>query len=86
MQAKIFTAADARDEKRNAELPALAAAKAAAAEARRIADVLARNPEIGILGHGRARIYYAHVNGYAAGTYASKEVGDVARKLEDARR
>jgi hypothetical protein len=77
----IFTLADARDEKRNAELPALAAAEAALADERRVAGVLAQHPEIGVLGYGTGRRYYAYIHSYDAEPYTSADVGDVALQL-----
>jgi hypothetical protein len=46
---RIHTLADARDEKRDAELPALAKAEAEIAERARVAAILAANPQIGVL-------------------------------------
>jgi hypothetical protein len=46
---RIFTLADARDEKRNSELPAMAKAEAEIAKRARVAAILAANPQIGAL-------------------------------------
>jgi hypothetical protein len=66
---KIFTLADARDQKRDAELPALARAEAAMAERNARAMILNANPEIGMLvvdgGLSTSRnVYYAFLDGY----------------------
>ena len=81
MSKSIFTLADARDEKRNADLPALARAETAAAEAARIAAVLHDYPEIGVLGHGEGRTYYAYIHGYDAEPFIAKDPSDVALQL-----
>jgi len=81
MTQPIFTLADARDEKRNAELPALAAAEAALAEERRVAGVLRDHPEIGVLGHGTGRRYYAYIHSYDAEPFTAKDPSDVALQL-----
>lgn len=55
---RIFTVADARDEKRDAELPALARARAAREERARIAGILAANPQIGVLQKATGGLLY----------------------------
>ena len=55
---KIYTLADARDEKRNAELPALARAQAQIAERQRIEGILQANPQIGVLQGEKGARYY----------------------------
>jgi hypothetical protein len=82
MTQPIFTLADARDEKRNAELPALAAAEAALAEERRVAAILRQYPQIGVLGHGPARRYYFTVPGNAVEFFTSHSVDQIVRELE----
>lgn len=82
MSRTIFTLADARDEKRDADLPALAAAEAALAEERRVAVILAKYPQIGVLGHGTARRYYFTVPGNAVEFYTSHSVDRIVRDLE----
>jgi hypothetical protein len=62
---RIFTLADARDEKRNAELPALARADAKRADAARIAAILAANPQIGILQNEKGQRFYVNFPIYA---------------------
>jgi hypothetical protein len=57
---RIFTLADARDEKRNAELPALARAEAQLAEQRRIQSILDAHGEIGILMRKGGPVYYVN--------------------------
>lgn len=64
MGKRIFTLADARDEKRNAELPALARAAAARAENDRIAGVLRDHPEIGELCRKGLRVFYVTAPAY----------------------
>lgn len=54
----IYTVADARDEKRNAELPALARAQKLQEAESQISAVLAANPQIGVLQGGRGRLFY----------------------------
>jgi hypothetical protein len=62
---RIFTLADARDEKRDAELPALARARAAREERARIAGILAANPQIGVLlRDARGPLYYVNFPEY----------------------
>lgn len=56
----IFTLADARDEKRNAELPFLARAQVQVAERQRIDAILQANPEIGILQGEKGVRYYVN--------------------------
>jgi hypothetical protein len=58
--ARIFTLADARDEKRNAELLSLARAEQA-----RIAGILAANPQIGVLQGAKGLRYYVNFPVYA---------------------
>lgn len=55
---RIFTLADARDEKRDAELPSLARAEAQKAERARIASILAANPQIGVLQSAKGQRFY----------------------------
>lgn len=57
---RIFTLADARDEKRDAELPYLARAQAEIAERQRIEGILLANPEIGILMRKDGAYYYVN--------------------------
>lgn len=85
MTRKIFTLADARDEKRAAELPALARAEAAAAAERHVRAVLAANPQIGVLGHGASLRFYAYIDGYGAEPFVSASADDVAARLAAAR-
>jgi len=54
----IYTVADARDEKRNAELPALARAQKLQEAESQISAMLAANPQIGVLQGGRGRLFY----------------------------
>ena len=62
---RIFTMADARDEKRNAELPALARARAARKERARIVGILAANPQIGVLQRATGGLrYYVNFPAY----------------------
>jgi hypothetical protein len=82
MTTSIFTLADARDEKRNADLPALAAAEAAHAEATRVANILHTYPEIGVLGHGAGRVYYAYTNGYDAAPFLAVDPAVLAKRLD----
>jgi hypothetical protein len=63
--ARIFTLADARDEKRNAELPSLARAEAQIAEQARVAAILAANPQIGVLQGAKGLRYYVNFPVYA---------------------
>jgi hypothetical protein len=63
--ARIFTLADARDEKRNAELLSLARAEAQIAEQARIAGILAANPQIGVLQGAKGLRYYVNFPVYA---------------------
>jgi len=63
--ARIFTLADARDEKRNAELPSLARAEALRAEQARIAAILAANPQIGVLQGAKGQRFYVNFPAYA---------------------
>jgi hypothetical protein len=58
MAKRIFTAANARDEKREAELPALAKAQKAQEMENTIAVILASNPQIGVLQGNRGRRFY----------------------------
>ena len=62
---RIFTLADARDAKRNAELPSLARAQAQVAEQARIAAILAANPQIGVLRGEKGLRYYVNFPVYA---------------------
>jgi len=55
---KIFTVRDALMEKHLAELPSIARAEAEIAERKRIADILAANPEIGELCQKGKRMFY----------------------------
>jgi hypothetical protein len=55
---RILTLADARDEKRNAELPALARAQKLQEAESQISAILAANPQIGVLQGGRGRRFY----------------------------
>ena len=55
---RIFTLADARNEKRNAELPALARAQAQITERQRIEGILQANPQIGALQGEKGARYY----------------------------
>jgi hypothetical protein len=71
MAQRIFTLADARDERRNAELPALARAAAARLEAERIAGVLRENPAIGVLCRNGRSVFYVNFPCY-------REAGDPA--------
>ena len=57
---RIFTLADARDEKRDAELPSLVRAQAEIAERQRIEGILLANPEIGILMRKGGAYYYVN--------------------------
>ena len=59
-QTRIFTLADARDEKRNADLPALAKAEAEIAERTRVAAILAANPQIGVLQSAKGQRFYVN--------------------------
>lgn len=62
---RIYTLADARDEKRDAELPALARAEAEIAERARVAAILAANPQIGVLlRDARGPLYYINFPEY----------------------
>lgn len=63
--ARIFTLADARDEKRNAELPSIARAEAQIAEQARIAAILAANPQIGVLQGAEGLRFYVNFPVYA---------------------
>ncbi len=54
----IYTVADARDEKRNAELPALALAQKLQEMESEILSILAANPQIGMLQGNRGRLFY----------------------------
>jgi hypothetical protein len=58
MAKRIFTAANARDEKREAELPALARAQKLQEAESQISAILAANPQIGVLQGGRGRLFY----------------------------
>ena len=62
--ARIFTSADARDKKRNAELPALARAQAKIAERQRIEGILQANPQIGVLQGEKGARYYVSFHVY----------------------
>lgn len=55
---RILTLADARDEKRNAELPSLAHAQKLQDADREISAILAANPQIGVLQGNRGRRFY----------------------------
>jgi hypothetical protein len=57
---RILTLADARDEKRNAELPALARAQKLQEAESQISAILAANPQIGVLQGGRGRRFYVN--------------------------
>lgn len=62
---RILTLADARDEKRNAELPSMARAQAQVAEQARVAAILAANPQIGVLQGSKGLRYYVNFPVYA---------------------
>jgi hypothetical protein len=57
---RIFTLSDARDEKRNAELLALARAQAQIIKRQRIERILQANPQIGVLQNEKGARYYVN--------------------------
>lgn len=52
------------------------------AEKREIAELLASNPEIGVLNSG---VYYAHIDGYDQPPFESRDVREVAARLAEVR-
>lgn len=52
------------------------------AEKREIAELLASNPEIGVLNSG---VYYAHIDGYDQPPFESRDVREVAARLAEMR-